>query len=373
MIDKIRENMVKGEKNFSPYATKSSEAIKINLEESDIRPAFFRDTDKIIHTDSYTRYANKTQVFSNIENDHISRRFIHVQLVSKIARTIGRALSLNEDLIEAISLSHDLGHVPFGHVGEKILNDISLKHGEGYFLHNVQSVRDLMVLENNGLGLNISIQVLDGILCHNGEFVSSKYLRKDKTIEDFFSDYNNCYKEASYDKKLVPMTLEGCVVRISDVIAYIGRDIDDACKLGIIEKDSIPFDIIQVLGSTNKEIINTIVLDIINNSIDKNYIKMSDNVYLALEKLKSFNYNNIYNKANTKEQVEEYKNMFSLVFDKCLNSLNKHSFNELIYVDFLNNMEEKYINNNSNERIVIDYIAGMTDDYFIKVYKHLKK
>ncbi len=373
MEEKIILNMLKGETLLSPFATKSENAIRINFEGNDIRPPFFRDTDRIIHTSSYTRYADKTQVFSNIDNDNISRRFIHVQLVSKIARTIGRALNLNEDLIEAIALSHDLGHVPFGHVGEAILNEISLKNNQGNFMHNVQSVRDLMNIENNGKGLNITIQVLDGVLCHNGEFVQDEYYPKNKSIGDFLSDYNNCYKEDNYYKKLVPMTLEGCVVRISDIIAYIGRDIEDAINLGVIKEEDLPKEITNVLGNNNKDIINNIVMDIITNSIDKDYLKMSPSIYKSLVSLKKFNYENIYEKANSKEKIAEYKKMFETVFKGCLKQLKDNDTNSLIYINFINNMSQDYLDNNTNERIVIDYIAGMTDDYFIKEYNLIEK
>lgn len=372
MKEKIISNMYKGEKLLSPYATKSIDAIRINFEQNDIRPPFFRDTDRIIHTSSYTRYADKTQVFSNIDNDNVSRRFIHVQLVSKIARTIGRALNLNEDLIEAIALSHDLGHVPFGHVGETILNEISIKNHQGNFMHNVQSVRNLMNIENNGLGLNITVQVLDGVLCHNGEFLQDAYYPKNKSVEDFLNDYNKCYVDSNYYKKLVPMTLEGCVVRISDIIAYIGRDIEDAIKLNVISHENLPNDITSVLGDNNKDIINNIVLDLINNSIDKNYLKMSPNIYECLVNLKKFNYENIYKKANSKEEINEYKLMFESVFNNCLDQINNKNKKALIYVNFINNMSEEYLTNNTKERIVIDYIAGMTDDYFIKEYNLIK-
>ena len=189
----LEENMYNHENNLSKFASLSKNAIRLKQEESDIRPAYFRDIDRIIYSLSYTRYIDKTQVFSLKENDHISKRIIHVQFVSKIAKTIGRALGLNEDLIEAIALGHDLGHVPFGHVGEKILNDISLKYDNTYFNHNAQSVRELMSLEKNGQGLNITIQVLDGILCHNGEFLSGKYIPKEKSVQNFLDDYNNTY------------------------------------------------------------------------------------------------------------------------------------------------------------------------------------
>ena len=177
----IKENMLRYEKDLNKYATHNIDAIRLKDSKSDLRPEFYRDIDRIIHSLGYTRYGDKTQVFSNNENDHISKRIVHVQLVSKIARTIGRALKLNEDLIEAIALGHELGHVPFGHVGERILNDISLKNNEGIFMHNIQSVRTLMDIENNGKGSNLTIQVLDGILCHNGEELLKCYKYKNKT------------------------------------------------------------------------------------------------------------------------------------------------------------------------------------------------
>ena len=208
----IKEIMLRNENNLNENACRDKDAIRIfDLEEEDIRPNYFRDIDKIIYSLSYTRYIDKTQVFSNKQNDNISKRIIHVQLVSKIARTIGRALSLNEDLIEAIALGHDIGHVPYGHLGERILNEISLRYGEGYFMHNVESVRTLMVLENNGKGKNLTVQTLDGILCHNGEFVQDLYKPVKKTKDDFLRDYKACYMDKSYGKTLIPMTMEGCV------------------------------------------------------------------------------------------------------------------------------------------------------------------
>ena len=366
MLDVIKANMLK-EDHLSKYACKSSEAIRLNNDVDDIRPSYFRDIDRIIHSLSYTRYADKTQVFSNNENDNISRRIIHVQLVSKIARTIGRALNLNEDLIEAISLGHDIGHVPFGHTGERILNEISLKHNAGYFNHNVQSVRTLMNLGKNGLGNNLSVQVLDGILCHNGEFICDEYYPKNKSLNDFLDDYEKCYEENNYSQTLVPMTLEGCVVRISDVIGYIGRDIEDAINLGLLKKEDIPEDIKKVLGDSNKQIVNTIVLDVINNSYDKPYIKMSEEVLNALKLLKDFNYIHIYNKANTEEELVMYKKMFNNLFELYLKQLKNKETSEDIYRIFLNDMNDKY-KQNTNERIVIDFIAGMTDDYFKNEY-----
>lgn len=365
----IEENMHKHNLYLSKYATKDIEAYRLNDDESnDIRTAFFRDIDRVIYSLSYTRYMDKTQVFSFNDNDHISKRMIHVQFVSKIARTIGRALGLNEDLIEAAALGHDLGHVPFGHVGEKILNDISLKNNEGYFNHNIQSVRLLMFLEDGGKGKNITVQVLDAIMCHNGEFVMGEYIPEDKTKDEFLSEYENSYKQK--DVKLIPMTLEGCVVRISDLIGYIGRDIEDALRLGIIKESDVPSEIISVLGRTNREIVNTIILDIINNSFDKPFIKLSDEVYNAIVKLKEFNYKNIYDKANTKEMIKEYEIMFNKLFNKYVKDLENKNFDSSIYKLYLDNMNDSY-KKNTPARIAIDYIAGMTDDFFYHEYKSL--
>lgn len=362
--------MLKGEKNLSKYACLDKDAIRLYPIEEDIRPNFFRDIDRIIHSLSYTRYIDKTQVFTHWHNDNVSRRIIHVQLVAKIARTIGRALSLNEDLIEAIALGHDIGHVPFGHPGESILNEISLKYTGTYFMHNVESVRELIYLENNGQGTNISIQVLDGILCHNGEFALGKYEPTFKTKEDFLKDYNRCYEDMNHVSTLKPMTLEGCVVRISDMIAYLGRDVEDAVRLGVLKENSLPKDITEVLGSTNSEIVNTIILDIINNSIDKPYIKLSDDIFNAIVKLKKFNYQNIYYKANTKESLSYYKEVFNSLFDYYLKNIEDEdcSINKI----FLSSMNKTYLNETSNERKVIDYLAGMTDDFILREYRAMK-
>ena len=252
-LDNIKNKLLEKENSLSKYATKSTDAIRLKEEPSDIRPAFFRDIDRIIHSISYTRYMDKTQVFSFKDNDHISKRIVHVQLVSKVARTIGRCLNLNEDLIEAIALGHDIGHTPIGHEGEAILNEISKRELGEYFMHNVQIVRTYLDIDNSGKGNNLSIQVLDGILCHNGEIVNSIYEPNfSKTKEEFLEEYNNCYKNLDVAKKIRPMTLEGCVVRISDIIAYIGRDIEDAIRLGVLKREDIPKSITDVLGSTNK-------------------------------------------------------------------------------------------------------------------------
>ena len=353
---------------------KNEEAIYFKASENDFRTPFSRDVDRILYSLSFQRYMDKTQVFSFKENDHLTKRMIHVLYVSKIARTIGRALNLNEDLIEAGALGHDLGHTPFGHVGEAILNEISLRAGCGYFNHNVHSVRLLMNIENYGNGKNITLQTLDAILCHNGELVMGKYEPKwNKTKDDFLRDYERTYKDKNTSFQLIPMTLEGCVVRISDLIAYLGRDIDDAIRMKLLTWEDVPNNITSVLGKSNKEIVNSIVTDVINNSLGKNYIKLSNEVFEAIKNLKDFNYKNIYYKAYTEEEKENLKVMLNTLYNAYINDLNNNNEESNIIKSYLDNMSDEYKNNNSKERIVIDYIAGMTDDYTLKEYNKILK
>lgn len=372
IFQEIKNTMHKKDKFLSPYASKNEEGLRLNQESQDIRPNYFRDIDRIIYSLSYTRYIDKTQVFSHKENDHISKRMTHVQMVSKIARTIGRALSLNEDLIEAAALGHDLGHPPFGHTGEAILNKISLELGLGYFNHNIQSVRTLLKIENQGKGSNLCLQTLDAIMCHNGEIELAEYYPVSKDIETFLQEYNLSYQDNNIIKKLRPMTLEGCIVRVSDIIAYIGRDIEDTIRLGIITKDDIPQNIKNILGDNNRDIINTIILDIITNSYQKPYIKISPNIFTAIKELKKFNYENIYYKANTNEDINQYEMMFRKLIEVYYYQLQNNKEEEIIYQSYLNHMSKEYRQNNSNYRIIIDYIAGMTDDYFKKQYEKYK-
>ncbi len=225
----IRSYIHKREALLAPLAAISADAVRRhNRKPDDIRTPYSRDADRIIHTRAYTRYIDKTQVFSLVENDHITHRVIHVQLVSKIARTIGRCLRLNEDLIEAIALGHDIGHIPYGHFGESCLSAVCEQHGIGRFFHNVQSVQFLDRIED----CDLTMQVLDGILCHNGEADDVKispepctdWLEFDRKVQD----------NADGRRSMAPMTLEGCVVKFADTIAYIGRDLQDAREVGLI-------------------------------------------------------------------------------------------------------------------------------------------
>jgi len=371
MQNEIIEQMQKHNSILSKYACSDAKAIYLEERDNDIRTSFFRDIDRIIYSLAFIRYQDKTQVFSYTNHDHVSKRMIHVQFVSKIARTIGRALGLNEDLIEAAALGHDLGHVPFGHVGETILNEISLKHNEGFFNHNIESARVLMNIENYGKGLNISVQVLDAIFCHNGEMALGTYKPRNKTKEEFLEEYEKSYKDKNLLVQLEPMTLEGCVVRVSDLIAYLGRDIDDAIRMKLIKREDIPSSITSVLGSTTKEIVNTCINDIVKNSYDKNYIKFSKEIYETIEELKKFNYTAIYNNSESGKTKDELKVKFNTLFDNYLEDIKNNNENSPIIKSYLNNMCESYKKDNTKERIVIDYIAGMTDDYFLSEYERI--
>lgn len=372
LLKNIKEKMLNYENTLCENACKSQEAIRLQNISEDIRPNFEREADRILHTLAFTRYLGKTQVFSEEENDNISTRMTHVQFVSKASRTIARALSLNEDLCEAISLGHDIGHTPFGHVGERILDNIS-KEKLGYgFAHNLNSVRMLTKIENGGKGCNLSIQVLDGIMCHNGEMVQSKYtpVKKDKDV--FFKEYEECVFDNNKIKKLRPMTMEGCVVRISDIIGYIGKDIEDAVRLKKLDVNLIPNDIKENLGITNHDIMNNIILDIIKESYGKNYIQMSKKVYNCVVKLKDFNYEYIYSKANDERALKLYDKIFNELFKIYLKAIENKDFANDIYVDFLNEMNDEY-KKEKNEQIVIDYLSGMTDNYILRQYEKYVK
>ncbi|MBR5412158.1 MAG: HD domain-containing protein [Fibrobacter sp.] len=369
--DRIKARLNAKENSLAPYACRSAAAVRFREASEDVRPNFFHDSDKIIHSYCYSRYIDKTQVFYLVENDHITHRVLHVQLVSKIARTIGRFLNLNEDLIEAISLGHDVGHTPFGYDGERILSAFLESQGAGIFEHNVQSFRLFHDLEAYGKGLNLTAQVLDGIICHNGEILKNEYgCDKSKTPEKLLAEYRNSLTGTLKSKNMVPMTLEGCVMRISDVIAYIGRDIEDAIILKLVKRDDLPREVTEILGNNNKEIVNTLITDLVNNSIDKETLTFSADVFDALNRLKDWNYKNIYLNPKKSSQDGKIKAMFETVLEECLEELEsgkkvtgiKHWFET---------MRDEYKTATSKARVVADYVSGMTDDYLMNAYKEI--
>lgn len=236
-------------------------------------------------------------------------------------------------------------------------------------MHNMQSVRTYMEIKKK----NLSIQVLDGMMCHNGEKLEDSYYPVNKAKEGFLKDYEEARKNKKYEKTLKPMTLEGCIVKVSDIIAYVGRDLEDAIILNIIKRDDIPSEVTEILGNTNSEIVNTIILDIVKNSYEKGKIFITKKIYETLNKLLIFNYNHIYKISNTYESIEYYREGMNKIYNKYLNDLNNHNTNSKIYTVFLDRRGKEYIEDTENKRIIIDFIAGMTDDFFLNEIKNTDK
>ena len=325
----IREQLEMREMDYlSPYATHSKNSLGRNQkeEECDLRPAFQRDRDRILHSKSFRRLKQKTQVFLLPKGDHYRTRLTHTLEVSQNARTIAKALMLNEDLVEAISLGHDLGHTPFGHAGERALDDICPLG----FKHNEQSVRVVEYIEKDGHGLNLTREVIDGILTH-------------QTASE-------------------PMTLEGQVVRLSDKIAYVNHDIDDAIRGGILSEQDIPPKFRKILGNTARERLNTITHDVIINSMEQPKIQMSEEVAEAMQGLRKFMFENVYRNPVAKHEegkaVEMVKRLYTYYMEHV----------ELIPEEL---MRLSVMNGDSKEQIVCDFIAGMTDNYAVKTFQEI--
>lgn len=325
----IREKQEQREKEYlSRYASLCVHSMgrDIREEECDVRTVYQRDRDRILHCKAFRRMKHKTQVFLEPEGDHYRTRLTHTLEVSQIARSIARALRLNEDLTEAIALGHDLGHTPFGHAGERALNEVCQ---EG-FAHHKQSIRVVEFLEKDGKGLNLTKEVRDGILNH-------------KT--------SGC-----------PSTLEGKIVRLSDKIAYINHDIDDAVRAGIFTEDYIPKEFADVLGSTTKARLNTMINDIIRQSEDKPDIVMSPEIEKAMKNLRSFMFERLYTNPKAKSEENKARKMLIELYEYYLDNLN------LLPQSYLKIMEER---KEKPERIVCDYIAGMSDSYCISKFSEI--
>jgi len=342
------------------------------------RQAYALDADRILHSRAYTRYIDKTQVFCLIANDHITHRVLHVQLVSRIARTIGRFLHLNEDLIEAIALGHDIGHPPFGHDGESILAKLCVQHGLPVFQHNIQSIRFLDQLERKGQGWNLSLQTLDGILCHDGE-LHARHLSP-LPISDFADLDRKLLAKASNPKlDLKPSTMEGCVVRMADTIAYIGRDIEDAIILGLIKRTDIPVSCREILGDSNGAIVYTLVTDLIVNSkvtapgsartTEPDYIGFSPAIGNVLQELKEFNYERIYLNPQTKSHLPLIQNCYQVLFELYLHGLVNNGIGLSPPLNLVISMAESNLSDQTPVTMTRDYIAGMTDDFFLQQAK----
>lgn len=322
----VRERICAQEEQFfSPYAMKSADTKGRAKEEKrcDFRTDFQRDRDRIIYSNSFKRLKNKTQVFFAPEGDHYITRLTHTFDVSQIARSIARSLALNEDLAEAIALGHDLGHTPFGHVGERVLAGLS----QNGFYHNEQSLRVVDCIEKEGRGLNLTYEVRDGILQHKS---SGK-----------------------------PATLEGQAVSLADRIAYINHDIEDAIRAGILKENDLPQNAVKVLGSETKTRINTAITDICENSNGKPYVKMSEEKMSAINELRSFMFQRVYELANKSIQ-ERAKRMLTQMF-----------LYFTAHVDALPKTYLRHLEEDGKERVVCDYLSGMTDRYAISVFESL--
>ena len=366
------------DKYLSPYAAKNREAKRKREISHPFRGPYSRDRDHILYSGSFHRYIGKTQViyFSASFDEQLSNRSIHTLQVSQIARTIGKALKLNLDLIEAIALGHDLGHAPFGHDGEEILQEICREKNIGIFFHNIHSLRIVDKLADACSGMNLTFQVRDGILSHDGE-VNEKYLKPDRDkTEAHLIEY--CQKKSlGKELKILPASLEGCVVRMSDAISYVGQDFEDAIRIGILKKGELPEGVKIKLGEHNTDIINSLVTNIIINSDNRDEIIYSSDIAEKVFELKQFNAERIYRNPKLKAKKTKLRASFKYLFDKFLNDINKGDVESLVFKEWIFNRGKNkgmdYINSNLPEQIVVDYIASMTDRYFNTAYIKYKK
>ena len=375
----IREKMEQQELELlNPYAAHSahSRGRERAEEECDVRTVYQRDRDRILHSKAFRRLKDKTQVFLAPHGDHYRNRLTHTLEVSQIARTIAKALRLNEDLVEAIALGHDLGHTPFGHAGERILSSLYQEHTGRYFNHNVHSVRVLDDMVN----WNISLQTLDGILCHNGELELKEYRPCEmSTFVEYDKKVEACYVDEKAIGELISCTLEGCVMRICDIIAYLGKDRQDAMRLNLLKES--PFTA-GAIGTSNGEIINNFSVNIIENSYGKDYLKMDEEYFDALRQAKKENYEMIYNNKSLNDLYEnEIRPMFGELYEELLRQAESGDKSSVFYRHHMAYMEKNnfYVKSHvrkpyaeqEKNQLVVDYLASMTDDYFIALYHYL--
>ena len=380
MDDKIFQNEIlkKEDKELSPFATKNTDAHRKVEIAHPLRGAFARDRDHILYSGAFRRYIGKTQVIYNAASfdEQLANRSIHTLQVSQIARSIGKVLRLNLDLIEAIALGHDLGHAPFGHDGERFLQEICRQHGLGVFHHNLHSLRIVDQLSDANRGMNLTFQVRDGIISHDGE-VNEVVVRPDmgKREEDI-GDYIN-RKRRGEDTATYPSTLEGCLVRITDSISYIGQDFEDAVRIGSVKINDLPAKVKEMLGDSNSEIINTLVRDIIGQSYGKNEIKLSEEIAECVFLLKNFNLQLIYRNKLLKREREKIRKAFLYLFDHFVQDVKEKKYDSIVFQEWIFNRGEnkgsQYLRTYSPEEVVVDYLASMTDRYFLKAYRNLLK
>jgi dGTPase len=375
----IQKFLIKDEENLSPFAKRSTESLgrRFPIKQDLFRLEFARDETRILHSPPFRRLKHKTQVFLSPNNDHICTRMEHVLHVSSIASVIGRCLNLNIDLINAIAKGHDLGHPPFGHTGERVLNGILKKTGvETGFKHEIHGLRVVDKLTNYGEGLNLTYEVRDGIITHCGESFD-RIVKPDRTRD--LLNLENIDERSHY-----PSTLEGCLVRLVDRIAYLGRDLEDAIKAGLIKKNDIPKGIAENLGTENGKIIGCFVNDTIASSLGKDAIEMSAEVFSYMSELKEFNYQYIYLHPDVERKSKKASNVVELlyyeldkIFEKSVRGKDTQFVHTLvkeaplleIFFHFLKNTN--YNDETPSWRIITDYVAGMTDLFAERTFVQL--
>lgn len=352
--------------NLKTRAFREADATRMNAEQEDVmRSRFAVDRDRILYSGAYRRYHGKTQVFSftNLIDEEMTNRNLHIAYVSQISRTIGKYLGLNTELIEAIALGHDLGHAPFGHDGEKALSLSCVEHGIGHFHHNIESLHIVDHISRKGRGLNLTFQVRDGIISHDGEVhntVLKPELGKDEArIQEYITE-----KKAGRDFSWMPATLEGCVVRITDTIAYIGQDIEDAIRYNLLKREDLPKEVTEHLGNTNSHIVDTLIKSVIVNSHDQDWIAFDDETSHYLLELKKFNYKYIYTDENVKKSNRIIYRTMNMMFDKYLDDIQANNRSSKVFKHFLDHKADAYRDTFSPAEQVRDFIATMTDRYY---------
>lgn len=354
---------LKEEQTFHPKAAFSKNHHRHDATEDDHRLPYKRDVDRIVHSKPFARYSDKTQVVYLVDNDHITHRSLHVQLVSNFARGIAEILNLNLDLVEAISLGHDVGHPPFGHEGEGYLSELSEEYGNGIFTHPWQSCRIFSEIEP----LNLGLAVYDGFLCHDGGLSGTKINPVfGKTWESHFEEKRR--KLNNPDQNIFPGTLEGCLVKISDTISYLGRDIEDAVALKLIDRTEIPK---TILGNNNGDILGSLARDVIKSSYNQDFISLSEEVFAALKTLREFNFEHIYNHPKLKTESKKVKQGYRILFELLYEDLVKNQFSSYVWKNFSHNKLERYLENTKPAQMVVDFVAGMTDTFFINTLSSL--
>ena len=364
ILVQYRKMAEEAEKNYLySRASFSKDHYRLKGSEDDHRLPYKRDVDRILHSKAYSRYVDKTQVVYLVENDHITHRSLHVQLVSSFARGITEILRLNLDLVEAIALGHDVGHPPFGHEGEGYLSALSIEHGHGPFSHPLQSCRLFSELEP----LNLGLAVYDGFLCHDGGMSHNVLVPQfGKTLEDHLREKKQ--KRIQPEVNIFPGTLEGCLVKLCDTLSYIGRDIEDAISLGIISREDVP---VTILGVQNRTILGALSADIIQQSYKNEYIALSQEAFEALGVLRKFNFRAIYSHPKLKVESSKIKQGYRFLFEWLLRDHQENHQSSYLWNHFVSKRGEGYISETSHVQMVIDYISGMTDQFFVRTLEKI--